>query len=447
MPCCAPAIHPSLPSVAQKPKAALQEIRVHRNAAQCRRNSPIASRGPFSSFLPPSSHAVANLHSPKVLATPNSPAIQPSALPLAALSLRTDSSRSARARSGFSRGSRGRECVVEGRSVSEDPFLHRAFAQRSAGGQLDHLDGPQSAGYRNRLDAFSRSAGATTRVRSVFTLAPSPRAQSRRPAAPHRATRRRPSRRREKCAEFRSTVQTLAYPLPVMVIAEMLARFPIGDYEKIKRRSDDFAASLAPQRQRPTSSSPGRESPARGNSGIFRWRRRRPAKDPREYAPGEDCSCTDGPAGRHDPRGIFPARFCCWPPAAERQRLNLIGNGMCWRCLQNPDQWQKLVDHPELIESTVEEMLRFDSPVQWTSRMTAMEMEIGDQNPRRGDRAGQRRRQPPTRDPARFRKPSTASTSSLPGQSPPLLRHRHSFLPGSSPGQNGSPDRDQRAGE
>ena len=39
-------------------------------------------------------------------------------------------------------------------------------------------------------------------------------------------------------------ISDLAYPLPVVVIAELLG-FPVEDYEKIKKWSDDFAAALA----------------------------------------------------------------------------------------------------------------------------------------------------------------------------------------------------------
>ena len=44
--------------------------------------------------------------------------------------------------------------------------------------------------------------------------------------------------------------------------------------------------------------------------------------------------------------------------------------------LRHPDQWQALVNDPTLIDSTIEEMLRYDCPVQWTSRATGEPIEI-----------------------------------------------------------------------
>jgi cytochrome P450 len=56
--------------------------------------------------------------------------------------------------------------------------------------------------------------------------------------------------------------------------------------------------------------------------------------------------------------------------AGHETTANLIGNGLL-ALMQNRDQWELLVSHPQLVESAVEEMLRYDSPVQWTSRLTA----------------------------------------------------------------------------
>ena len=63
---------------------------------------------------------------------------------------------------------------------------------------------------------------------------------------------------------------------------------------------------------------------------------------------------------------------------------NLIGNGML-ALLQNPDQMQKLKDDPSLIVSAVEELLRYDSPIQTTSRIALEDSEIGGKQIRRGE--------------------------------------------------------------
>ncbi|MBO6657810.1 MAG: cytochrome P450 [Pseudomonadales bacterium] len=54
---------------------------------------------------------------------------------------------------------------------------------------------------------------------------------------------------------------------------------------------------------------------------------------------------------------------------------DLIGNGVK-ALLDNPGQWQALLDDPSLIKNAVEEMLRFDSPVVNSGRIANKDMEI-----------------------------------------------------------------------
>ncbi len=49
---------------------------------------------------------------------------------------------------------------------------------------------------------------------------------------------------------------------------------------------------------------------------------------------------------------------------------DLLGNGMV-ALLRNPEQLQKLRDNPALIRNAIEEMLRFDSPIGQSNRITA----------------------------------------------------------------------------
>lgn len=55
---------------------------------------------------------------------------------------------------------------------------------------------------------------------------------------------------------------------------------------------------------------------------------------------------------------------------------NLIGNGLL-ALLRNPDQLEQLKAHPALIGPAVEELLRYDSPVQVVSRVPTEDIEIG----------------------------------------------------------------------
>lgn len=69
--------------------------------------------------------------------------------------------------------------------------------------------------------------------------------------------------------------------------------------------------------------------------------------------------------------------------AGHETTTNLIGNGTL-ALLQHPDQWKRLVEKPELVEGGVEELLRYDSPVQFTSRSALEDVEIGGQHVAKG---------------------------------------------------------------
>lgn len=62
---------------------------------------------------------------------------------------------------------------------------------------------------------------------------------------------------------------------------------------------------------------------------------------------------------------------------------NLLGNGML-SLLKHRDQWQRLCEQPDLAAPAVRELLRFDSPVQWTGRRAATDVELAGQPVRRG---------------------------------------------------------------
>ena len=61
--------------------------------------------------------------------------------------------------------------------------------------------------------------------------------------------------------------------------------------------------------------------------------------------------------------------------AGHETTVNLIGNGML-ALLRNPEQLNKLVKTPQLIDNGIDELLRFDSPVQFTRRVALADIEI-----------------------------------------------------------------------
>ena len=61
--------------------------------------------------------------------------------------------------------------------------------------------------------------------------------------------------------------------------------------------------------------------------------------------------------------------------AGHETTVNLIGNGLL-TLLRHPEQLKRLKDDPAFIQTAVEELLRYDSPVQRTARITNTEVEV-----------------------------------------------------------------------
>ncbi|BDT70313.1 cytochrome P450 107B1 [Comamonadaceae bacterium OS-1] len=101
--------------------------------------------------------------------------------------------------------------------------------------------------------------------------------------------------------------------------------------------------------------------------------------------------------------------------AGHETTRNLLGNGL-QSLLAHPDQWQRLQQDPGLVPSAVRELLRFDSPVQYTGRRVATELELHGQTLRRGDLVvpliGSA-----NRDPARHPEPDTLDVAGRDGAS------------------------------
>jgi len=69
--------------------------------------------------------------------------------------------------------------------------------------------------------------------------------------------------------------------------------------------------------------------------------------------------------------------------AGHETTRNLIGNGM-YTLLQHPQETAELRETPEIIRSAVEELLRYESPVQFTARVLKEDMEVCGQQIRKG---------------------------------------------------------------
>ncbi|MDJ0775479.1 MAG: cytochrome P450 [Mastigocoleus sp. MO_167.B18] len=89
--------------------------------------------------------------------------------------------------------------------------------------------------------------------------------------------------------------------------------------------------------------------------------------------------------------------------AGHETTVNLIAKGTL-ALLRNPDTLQLLRSHPELMPNAVEEMIRYDTPIQMITRWAYADIEIGNRLIKRGDSVGIMLGSA-NRDPARFQNP------------------------------------------
>jgi cytochrome P450 len=175
-------------------------------------------------------------------------------------------------------------------------------------------------------------------------------------------------------ARAMEVIGDLAYPLPVTVISEMLG-VPAGDRESIKGWSADIARSLDAIGLQVDPEIVERGRVARRAMGeyfraLLPERRRHPRNDLLSLLIAAE------EQGDKLSEGELLSTCVLLYIAGHETTVNLIGNGLL-ALLRNPDQLRRLREEPGLAASAVEELLRYDGPVQRTARFTTVDVEIG----------------------------------------------------------------------
>ncbi len=161
-----------------------------------------------------------------------------------------------------------------------------------------------------------------------------------------------------------------ANELPVLVIAEMLG-IPTERHREFKAWSNTIVASSAvpPYMPRPPEAIEATAALRDYLAGEIERRR---------HSPGADLisALIASQAAEVLTPGELLAFLILLLMAGNETTTNLIGNGML-ALLRHPDQLARLRREPPLMESAIEEMLRFDSPVQGAIRLARRRTEIG----------------------------------------------------------------------
>jgi len=175
-------------------------------------------------------------------------------------------------------------------------------------------------------------------------------------------------------------VGDVAYPIPADVIAAMLGA-PEQDWEKLRELVDGIVISRGIVRT-PQMMEEGSRSVSAFNDyfiDLVEARRNKPAEDLLSAILVAEEN------GRKLSAEQILSMVETLFAAGHATTRSLIANGML-ALLRHPAELAKLREHPEVIASAVEEMLRYDSPTQAPSPQVATEdLEIGGKTIRKGD--------------------------------------------------------------
>ena len=177
-------------------------------------------------------------------------------------------------------------------------------------------------------------------------------------------------------------IADFAYPLPATVIAGMLG-VPEADVERFKDWSDNLAAFVGGAQATPTKYERAAYGLAEMDAyfrSIVRDRRQAPPQD--DVIGGLIAAEEDGRALSEDEL-VATAVLILF--AGHETTANLIGNGML-ALLKHPVELERLRAHPDLGESAVEELLRYDSPAASVTRVAKQAVEFGGRRIAAGDR-------------------------------------------------------------
>jgi cytochrome P450 len=169
-------------------------------------------------------------------------------------------------------------------------------------------------------------------------------------------------------------IEEFAYPLPVSVICQMLG-VPVKDSDRFRVWGLDIARGLDGILLPPDS--PIRARSIESRRALAAYFRELIAE--RRAAPRGDmlsALIAAEEAGDKLNEEELLATCILLLVAGHETTVNLIGNGTL-TLLRHPDQLRRLREDPTLIGSAVEELLRFDGPVQRTARIPDADITIG----------------------------------------------------------------------
>lgn len=174
-------------------------------------------------------------------------------------------------------------------------------------------------------------------------------------------------------------IHAFAFQLPIIVIAELLG-VPPEDREQFKAWSNPVSALVDPTAT-PQMIQEAQAAFPQLTAYLERTIAQR-RQEPREDLISSLIQAHEAGDKLSAPELLATCRLLLI--AGHETTVNLIGNGTL-ALLRHPEQREWLAANPEAIAGAVEELLRYDSPVQLTMRIAFEEMPVGSQTVHRGD--------------------------------------------------------------
>jgi len=176
-------------------------------------------------------------------------------------------------------------------------------------------------------------------------------------------------------------IDDFAFPLPVMVIAALLG---VDSEDRFRFREWALALQHA-SASRLTPSTEVYEQAETATQAFIEYFKKAIAKS--HAQPGDDLISALAKA-RYEGDKLNDEEILATCihllTAGHETTINLIAKGTL-ALLRNPKQLELLRSHPELMPSAVEELIRYDSPVQMLSRWAYEDVEVGGKLIHRGD--------------------------------------------------------------
>jgi cytochrome P450 len=166
-------------------------------------------------------------------------------------------------------------------------------------------------------------------------------------------------------------IADLAEPLPCIVTAEMLG-VPVEDHKQMKLWSQDFAEILGNFQHNPDRVQRILKC-TEEMSAYFRSAMRSNRLRPEGLVNSLKNAEIGGDRLNEDE---VIANCIITMVGGQETTTNLLGNGVL-ALLRNPAELEKLRANPALVPSAVEELLRFESPTQYTARIAPQDTELG----------------------------------------------------------------------